>query len=201
MSGASRGQALGQATIPPIEIGSFAALQPDKSEFIGSASGVFFVNTVFRAFAAASAGSDTAAQAGDGTAAPDPGSAHSYVAETDNTQSQSQALDSNAASNATTARYAAGNAQARSYGVAVPGIGMPPSAATAQQLLMQYFRDWHPFFPFLHGPTFITELNQFYEKEDDGSAASSTSLDPGRRLGRAVTFQCIFNIAASRGLD
>ena len=37
--------------IPPIEIGSFIALRPDKSEFIGSASGVFFTNTVFRAFA------------------------------------------------------------------------------------------------------------------------------------------------------
>lgn len=38
---------------PPMEIGSFVSLPPDDSEFIGSASGVFFADTVFRAFARA----------------------------------------------------------------------------------------------------------------------------------------------------
>src|SRR3954470_15314376 len=37
--------------IAPIEIGSFTASSPHKTEFLGSASGVFFVKTAFRAFA------------------------------------------------------------------------------------------------------------------------------------------------------
>ena len=191
MSRLSRGDSLGRASIPPIEIGSFAALHPDKSEFIGSASGVFFVNTVFRAFAAASAGSDTE-QPGE-RSAPDPGSAHSYVATTDN--AQTQGLENNSVSNATSIDTGEGVFQARSYGVTCAGLGCPPPVAKVQKLLMRYFRDWHPFFPFLHGPTFWGEVDAFYGPDtNDGGSAHLTS---GKRLVRAVTFQCIFNIAAS----
>lgn len=195
MSRLSRADGLGRASIPPIEIGSFTAPQPDKSEFIGSASGVFFVNTVFRAFAAASAGSETE-QPGE-RSGPDPGSAHSYVTTTDN--AQTQGIGSNTAQNATNIDIdidtGDGNSQARSYGVAVAGLGCPPSATAVQKLLMRYFRDWHPFFPFLHGPKFFSEVNAFYGTEinEDGPAP----LPSYNKLVRAVTFQCIFNIAAS----
>ena len=38
-------------SIPTIVIGSLSATAPDEIQFIGSASGIFFVNTVQRAFA------------------------------------------------------------------------------------------------------------------------------------------------------
>lgn len=78
MSETSKPRAADRGSIPPIEIGSFIALRPDKSEFIGSASGVFFANTVFRAFAAASS-RPAAAAAGESVGVSDPGSAHSFL--------------------------------------------------------------------------------------------------------------------------
>lgn len=179
---------------PPIEIGSFVTLAPDDSEFIGSGSGVFFANTVFRAFARLAPAGDTGhgrtgEGAGAGNSAPDPGSAHTYlVAPEDGTE---QTADSGA-------RQQGGpetpDSRGRSYGVVAPGLGVAPPPETAQKLLMLYFRNWHPFFPFLHGPTFMQSIDSFYSEEaysDDAPAL----LHP-KRLARAITFQCIFNIAA-----
>lgn len=180
--------------IPPIEIGSFVALAPDDSEFIGSGSGVFFANTVFRAFARVAPAAGTGAgwsgeSAGAGEGVPDPGSAHTYlVAPEDGTE---QTVDSEG-------QHQDGPApsvrSARSYGVAAPGLGVAPPPETAQKLLMLYFRNWHPFFPFLHGPTFMDNLDRFY-CEETLSEDAPAQLHPGR-LARAITFQCIFNIAA-----
>lgn len=60
---------------------------------------------------------------------------------------------------------------------------------------MLYFKNWHPFFPFLHGPTFVDQVNSFYEKTSRAEANASPSLRS--RILTAVTFQCIFNIAGS----
>ncbi|CAM1501333.1 Fc.00g104950.m01.CDS01 [Cosmosporella sp. VM-42] len=176
MSVPSAGAATGPASIPLIEIGSFVAPRPDKSEFIGSASGVFFANTVFRAFASLSSQSsstsapDPASEA-ENAGVPDPGSVHSHLVATegptswDNTQ-------------VITVGDGPGTTGARSYGVSTPGLGVAPSPATARTLLMVYFRQWHPFFPFLHGPRFFSQVNQFYDRDagtdsDAGAYANS----------------------------
>lgn len=59
---------------------------------------------------------------------------------------------------------ARGPPEARSYGVPVPALARPPPPPAAKKLLMMYFRNWHPFFPFLHGPTFFEAADKFYQK-------------------------------------
>ncbi|KAM0460612.1 hypothetical protein ACHAPV_004889 [Trichoderma viride] len=186
--------------IPPIEIGSFIALRPDKSEFIGSASGVFFANTVFRAFATAttgSGGSATKRPQGDvdglgATATPDPGSAHEYVMAEEKAQEEAAGEDG-LGDGAVGTEDANKSPGTRSYGIAAPGLGIPPPPAVAKRLLVEYFRRWHPFLPFLHGPTFFEKVNQFYEP--GGSPAEPMSRR--NKVYQAIIFQCVFNIADS----
>lgn len=178
--------------IPPIEIGSFVARAPDDSEFIGSGSGVFFANTVFRAFARAAPAAAPDAERPSGaegsTAEADPGSAHTYLVAPEGEDEQAAAGDARQDG-------ISESCGGRSYGVVAPGLGVAPPPAIARELLMLYFRHWHPFFPFLHGPTFVDSVDSFYE-EDAASKQTASPLNP-RRLARAITFQCIFNIAAS----
>lgn len=200
--------------IPPIEIGSFVAPRADKSEFIGSASGVFFANTVFRSFAtllpASGPGSSEDSNARDPADSPGPApdsAAHDYVL-AENVQEQeaedaalyavlhAKFTTSHVDATDTTTRRQQHLPETLSYVITVPGLGVPPTAATARSLLMQYFQKWHPFFPFLHGPTFFSQVNTFY---DTGSISSTDQQPkPGlrARMLQAVTFQCIFNIAA-----
>ncbi|KAL7815896.1 fungal-specific transcription factor domain-containing protein [Trichoderma aethiopicum] len=187
--------------IPPIEIGSFIALRPDKSEFIGSASGVFFANTVFRAFATAtstSGGATAKRPQGDvdglgTTATPDPGSAHEYVMAEEKAQEQAVEDEDSLGVGAVGTEDASKSPGTRSYGVAAPGLGVPPPPAVAKRLLVEYFRRWHPFLPFLHGPTFFDKVNRFYDKE----GASSEPMSQRNKVYQAIIFQCVFNIADS----
>lgn len=195
MFGPTIDQGSGSASrpIPPIEIGSFVALSPDDSEFIGSASGAFFANTVFRAFARAASATDAdlgrpeeGRDAGHGV--PDPGSAHTYLVAPEHGGEQTTDNEPRQQDSPTT--LAPGT---RSYGVTATGLGIAPPPAVAQKLLMLYFRNWHPFLPFLHGPTFIESVNRFYD--EDILSEDAPTAHPSR-LTRAVTFQCIFNITA-----
>lgn len=194
--------ARGSDSIPPIEIGSFVALSLDDSEFIGSASGAFFTNTVFRAFAqevsADASNSETpnqgeSAASGAPPAHPQahdhPSSAHNYLVASESHGRQQEST----ATTKVTSDVQSSSAGTRSYGVVAEGLGAAPPPAVAQKLLELYFRKWHPFFPFLHGPTFFDQLNLFYEEE---SHPGSTADTRSSRLSRAVTFQCVFNLAA-----
>ncbi|KAF3065635.1 hypothetical protein CFAM422_009856 [Trichoderma lentiforme] len=187
--------------IPPIEIGSFIALRPDKSEFIGSASGVFFANTVFRAFATAtttSAGTGSKRPQGDvdglgAQATPDPGSAHEYVMAEEKAQEEAAGEDTLGVG-AVGADDASKSPGLRSYGIAAPGLGIPPPPAVAKRLLVEYFRRWHPFLPFLHGPTFFEKVNRFYELE---GGSPGEPMSQRNKVYQAIIFQCVFNIADS----
>ncbi|KAI1503271.1 fungal-specific transcription factor domain-containing protein [Biscogniauxia marginata] len=172
-------------TIPPIEIGTFVASRPDKSEFIGSSSGVFFVDTVLRAFA-------TSDQVGDSAGAPDPRPVSSFLA-TPDCQQDEPTCGLNPTPEADLCR----DLGRWSYDVDVPGLGNPPPPELARSLLVYYFQIWHPLFPFLHGPTFFDQVNQFYEEGSESSTPSRVPPDLRTKICRAVSFQCIFNIAAS----
>ncbi|KAF7548511.1 hypothetical protein G7Z17_g7017 [Cylindrodendrum hubeiense] len=211
MSAPPRGQySSGPATnhLPPIEIGSFVALPSSDSEFIGSASGVFFADTVFRAFArAASAnavdaserrrdggtGVNSNANPGTNTDGPDPGSAHTYLVAPESQDVPQSVADERRVDPTESAPSTSPGT--RSYGVDATALGIAPPADKAQKLLMTFFRHWHPFFPFLHGPTFVEQVNRFYD--DDPDLDSPANRQPNWKLCRAVTFQCIFNIVAS----
>ena len=213
---------MSSVAIPPIEIGSFLALEADKSEFIGSASGAFFVNTVFRAFASSCppVPSLSAADADDdAAAAPCPATAHNFLAGAepaqeppdDNGYGGSDGSDGSddlpfGASSSRACRPS--SSLSSSYGIAAPGLGSPPSPAVARKLIMLYFQHWHPLFPFVHGPTLFEQMDGFFGspgasqvrhhgqgRGQDADQAAGAS--PRSRLCRAVTFQCLFNIAAS----
>jgi hypothetical protein len=195
MASSSGGPSSGSG-IPPIEIGSFVAPQPDRSEFIGSASGVFFVHTVFRAFADAAADSDSvdvpaetsfvaaAGPTSNGEVA-DPESAHNFLVASENTQDPLPEADRHAP---------ATPPSGREYGVGVSGIGRAPDLHVANRLVMLYFRNWHPMFPFLHGPSFFAQIARFY---DEAARPDEPGPDPHGEACRAVISQCVFNIAAS----
>ncbi|KAH8174492.1 fungal specific transcription factor domain-containing protein [Sarocladium implicatum] len=196
MTGVNDGGAGDREVIPPIEIGSFIALRPDESEFIGSASGIFFTNTVFQAFATAT--SPNAALLDNDAVTPDPASSHTLFIAAENETTQE--LDNETRQDRNASRLNE-NQESRandspSYGMTEAGLGVPPPPEIAKDLLMLYFRNWHPFFPFLHGPTFLDQVNSFYET-DWGADTNIPRLDQRRRICQAVTFQCIFNVAAS----
>ena len=196
----------GGGSIPPIEIGSFVAPQPDKSEFIGSASGVFFVHTVFRAFAAVSSdvsasptGAQRPPQGGVSEVVADPGSAHDFLVASENTHDE-VGEPTRRATGATRRGTSTTGQTGRDYGITTPGLGRAPELQTANRLIMTYFRHWHPLFPFLHGPSFFEQISHFYEEPSRSSQTALTSTaypTEHAKSCRAVIFQCVFNLAAS----
>ncbi|OAR05951.1 hypothetical protein LLEC1_01407 [Akanthomyces lecanii] len=182
---------------PPIEVGSFVSRRPDKSEFTGSASGIFFINTVFRAFAASSACDAGAEDAGPDNARQNPGSFHSLLTAADTTQEQPTDADALLELINSPGGIECDSTPGQSYGVRIPGLGAPPPPASAKKLLMIYFRKWHPIFPFLHGPTFFDNVNQFYSSSSPATRSTGSSQTLRSKLCRAISFQCVFNIAAT----
>ncbi|XWW98017.1 hypothetical protein V2A60_006013 [Cordyceps javanica] len=186
------------ALFPPIEVGSFVSHRSDKSEFIGSASGVFFINTVFRAFAASSAcdAEFTGGAEADG-ATRDRGPFHSLLTAAETTQEQSTDCDILLNLMNSSSRIEPDSSSGFTYGIQIPGLGAPPTPAAAKKLLMIYFQKWHPIFPFLHGPTFFDRVNRFYSSQSCKHPNTGFGETLRDKLCRAVCFQCVFNIAAT----
>lgn len=169
-------------SVPPIEIGSLTALSPNESKFIGSSSGIFFVNTVRRAFAIRNVQSP-----GEEIPPEDGASAETYIGGID--------ADENENSGFQTPIIQADSLQSRLYGIDTRSIGQPPRREDASKLIQVYFRVWHPLFPFLHGPTFLKDIEVYYT-EQQGVNSALTEVEIRHRQYRAITSQCIFNIAA-----
>lgn len=180
------------SSFPPIEIGTFDAFHPQNSEFTGSSSGVFFVNTVFRAFAKLNQG--TTANATRPSDSLGQTSTNGFVDTTEANQELAVRDENSPPDSASAARNTGGLSGRQTYGICVDGLGDPPEPALAKELAMLYFEHWHPFFPFLHGPTFFDELSDFYENATN-EGETSCGKTRRARLGQAVTYQCIFNIA------
>ncbi|SCO04810.1 uncharacterized protein FFB20_12191 [Fusarium fujikuroi] len=162
------------------ERGSLRTLEKGKSQFIGSSSGIYFVNTVRRAFV--NANSRLSSRLFD-TAHPTP--EECIVADGEDEQQRPDADASLLPSSF-------------SYGHGIPaGLGRPPQPDVAKQLFMTYFQTWHRFFPFLHGPTILRDMEELYSSLDENSRASEPI--PPRvptTLPKVVILQCIFNLAS-----
>ncbi|VUC33496.1 unnamed protein product [Clonostachys rosea] len=169
-------------SIPPTEIGSFVALGACRSEFIGSASGVFFANTVFKAFSDLPISRDVGNSTELPGRLPAPEPAHNYLAGSETESSQQDGTHSGQV--------------AQSSGFSA--LGMLPTPRMSKELTMAYFRHWHPVFPFLHGPTFLEEVNKAYGGvEGESVSFLSKGPRPQEDLCRMVTVQCVFGIAAT----
>ncbi|KAI1067052.1 hypothetical protein LB506_003920 [Fusarium annulatum] len=162
------------------ERGSLRTLEKGKSQFIGSSSGIYFVNTVRRAFI--NANSRLSSRLLD-TAHPTP--EECIVADGEDEQ-QRPDVDASLLPSSF------------SYGHGIPtGLGRPPQPDVAKQLFMTYFQTWHRFFPFLHGPTILRDMEDLYSSLDENSRASEPI--PPRvptTLPKVVILQCIFNLAS-----
>ncbi|KAF2635217.1 hypothetical protein P280DRAFT_473955 [Massarina eburnea CBS 473.64] len=131
------------------EIGTLRALPNGESVFVGSSSGVFFINTVRRAFShAAAAASSQVPSPEECIVGPESHTEHENSNETE------------------------GGASAASK----VGHGELPNHDVAKELFVTYFRTWHPLFPFLHGPTCLEELENLYQDENDGQSMKPGSL-------------------------
>lgn len=151
------------------EIGYLTATKPQETRFTGSSSGVFFVNTVKQAFASLAHGSPQAQNL--------PPSEETLVSVDDN--------------NGRTTYREDANGQYHSSGVS--GLGTLPPRDVAQNLTTEYFRDWHPLFPFLSGPDFLSDLGIVYNDQERDPAKMS-----GPQLSRFVIVQSVINIAGSQ---
>ncbi|RAR08284.1 Zn(II)2Cys6 transcription factor [Stemphylium lycopersici] len=159
------------------EIGSLRALRDGESLFIGSSSGVFFVNTVRRAFSQAAAAATAAANRQ--RSGPVNAEAHASMSSLPTPEECIYGP--------------ASNAEPVQSSATIPpepsSVAELPSQELTNELLIAYFRTWHSLVPFLHGPTCLEELEVLY-----ASTPAGQSVRP-RSLSMAVTLQCILNIA------
>ena len=175
--------------VPPIEVGSLTASSPEESQFIGSSSGVFFVNTVHRAFAKSKKGDVSGAEDGRASTARDAASVETFIVGNESRQ-RSHSRDENG-------RPMNQNIQGfEAFRVHSYVLGVPPSQESATDLITVYFQTWHPLFPFLHGPTFLRDVEAFYS----GMSTLQNRKDR-QQICCTIVFQCIFNIAAQNRPD
>ncbi|KAK0644791.1 putative transcriptional regulatory protein [Lasiodiplodia hormozganensis] len=174
-----------------VEVGTLRTRENEESNFLGSSTGVYFVNTVRHAFKASK---DPGAQSTDSPTLLDPEQEGPNPLEDflldegsdDNPETPSALADFPVSTSCIP--------RGPSYDAAPPGIGRPPDPQISKKLLILYFKLWHPLFPFVHGPSFIREVECLYDSSK--SSPSPPGSEPDRhRCCRAIIAQCIFNVA------
>jgi hypothetical protein len=160
------------------EIGSLTANSNDESQFVGSSSGVFFVNTVRQAFAKSLGPMKTAPT-------PEfPAPEDTLVGSPSSVRAKFNA--SRSKEHRTKWTY---DPQIAQY------LGEAPGLEDARQLMMAYFKIWHPLFPFLHGPSFLQSMEALYT-EGSGDDDLSNAVSEHHRACWTAIFQCVFNISS-----
>lgn len=156
------------------ETGSLTQRAPQQSEFIGSSSGVHFIKLVRAAFADASLTTT--------------GPSRQPELRAEDIVGGSEDADSvdNALSPQTDAQF---RLQRRYSSAAWENNSPLPSHAQAQMLAVDYFQTWHPLLPFLHGPTFMRDLDHLYL---DGPRQQGPPLVQPRRTCQAFLLRCLF---------
>lgn len=174
------------------EVGSLTTHSNDESQFVGSSSGVYFIKTVRRAFSQGPASSSNA-----------PPGQEFPPAEDTIIGSEDSPCEKHPPTGYGTpySGIDAGIPQHWEYHPSVmQALGEAPPLEQAKELMMTYFKIWHPLFPFLHGPTFLREMELFYSRRRD---ASSTLCGQSEHKSACWTtiFQCVFNLASLLNSD
>jgi len=165
------------------EIGTLKKLPNHGTAWLGSSSGVYFVNTVRRAFSAAFAansGGANAVPASEDILTGEDAEGRSYNGPITEGPSATDGLPRMLSS----------------------ALGRPPERKIAVELVMSFFQAWHPLFPFLHGPTFLKDMETLYSQplpttgSYPGSHPPSSTAETAPDLRKIVTFQLIINIAS-----
>jgi hypothetical protein len=159
------------------EIGTLKKLPNHGTAWLGSSSGVYFVNTVRRAFSAAFASSTlagpNAVPASEDILTGEDAEGRSYNGPLHEGPSETDPFPQFLAS----------------------ALGKPPQRKIAVELVMSFFTTWHPLFPFLHGPTFLKDMETIYAQLRRPSK-STREYPPPNDLRKLITFQLIVNVAS-----
>lgn len=190
------------------ETGSLTAHSNQESQFVGSSSGVYFVNTVRQAFSRDLNQSGGYASSQSGRELGFPPSEDTLVGSEDSPRDKDKQDALPPPSLAMTASPTAGDGTETlsrwRYAPAVAAqLGQAPSLAMARDLMMAYFKVWHPLFPFLHGPTFLQAMELLYSDDTTATVPPTASVDTRllhthdhRNACWTTIFQCVFNLAS-----
>lgn len=164
------------------ETGSLTQPSPaHESRFIGSSSGIYFINTVKQAFESSAQN----AEPGRLPAAEDTvGGEDDYASSTRNSP-----IEEDRGFNVSISSYRTIRVDNHAQ------LGTLPSHEAAQRNAISYFKTWHPVLPFLLGPEFLQELEALYQDHRTNAASSTIPVDR-RRLCYIVIFQCVLSIGS-----
>lgn len=173
------------------EMGSLTAHSNEESQFVGSSSGVYFVNTVRQAFSQNlnQSGSSSSSPSGQGCFPPP----EDTLVGSEDSPRDKQHVDPSPSivGDLFLSHW--------KYAPAVAAqLGDAPSVDVARELMMIYFRIWHPLFPFLHGPTFLQAMELLYagdRGQDTMTAPNQPPLHDHRSACWTTILQCVFNLA------
>lgn len=185
------------------ETGSLTAHSNQESEFVGSSSGVYFINTVRQAFSKDTAGcsSQPGQELGFPSAEDTLVGGESSPRDKENDKNQHQYHGRLPSLAMATSPDGDGTGVSRwEYAPSVASqLGQAPPLTMARELMMAYFKVWHPLFPFLHGPTFLQAMELLYSDPASPSspaAADAFSADKHSHACWSTIFQCVFNLAS-----
>lgn len=171
------------------ELGSLIANSNDESQFVGSSSGVYFINTVRQAFAKSLGPLDN-----------NPLLSPGFPAAEDTVVGPETLPSGNASKEKESGPIAENDIRPRRSWAYDPEVakvlGETPDLENARQLMMMYFKVWHPIFPFLHGPSFLQEMETLYSVHNALHSESQHRVSHHNNTCWTTIFQCVFNLAA-----
>lgn len=176
------------------EIGSLRALANGESQFVGSSSGVYFINTVRKAFSSASGTTPENKQHDNANAnglRDDPSPEDCIVGGDEPTEPH---VSADTATAVATDECDPNSGPGEQFSPLFAGFDLVndlsklPDYSIARKLVLTYFRIWHPLVPFLQGPDCLAELDTLYASDELGR--QDVAL-----LSKLIIFRCIFNIA------
>lgn len=170
------------------EIGSLIAHSNEDSQFVGSSSGVYFINTVKRAFSTGL----------DGSGSPEtefPTAEETLVGADDSPRHKRHRVAASNADSVSSPLAGESPSQWKYDSQVAAYLGDVPPLELAKKLVMAYFKVWHPLFPFLHGPTFLQAMERLYTSTPE-TTSSEDVISDHRSACWTVICQCIFNLGA-----
>lgn len=180
------------------ETGSLTAHSNNESQFVGSSSGVYFINTVRQAFSKNLDQPGNSSPSGQGFPPPE----DTLVGSEDSPRDKHRDLFSTTASPSITGGDGPGpeSLGCWKYASTVSAqLGNVPPLDMAKELMMAYFKVWHPLFPFLHGPTFLQAMELLYSGDSQDPTAVNQNQPPSHDHSNVcwtTIFQCVFNLAS-----
>ena len=178
------------------EMGSLTAHSNNESQFVGSSSGVYFINTVRQAFSKDLDQPGNSSPSGKGFPPPE----DTLVGSEDSPRDKHRDLFSTTASPSIAGGDGPGPESLGCWKY-VPTVtaqlGNAPPLEMAKELMMAYFKVWHPLFPFLHGPTFLQAMELLYSgNSQDPAVVNQPSSHDQSNVCWTTIFQCVFNLAS-----